>query len=131
MNMSQSQMIRTSDAATLARELVRVRAMTLALFNAYEAAGALDVPRGDEFNPPLWELGHVAWFQQWWIGRNAQRALGIACNPVYQRLPCPHLQSASCGDDWYNSSTVPHNTRWDLPMLGAKEVKIYLQATLD
>jgi gamma-glutamyl hercynylcysteine S-oxide synthase len=124
------QMIRTSDAATLARELVRVRAITLALFEAYEAAGALDVPQGDEFNPPLWELGHIGWFQQWWVGRNQQRHLGAACDPDHQRLPCPHLQAAQYGDDWYNSSTVHHARRWELPLLGSQAAKDYLQATL-
>ncbi len=124
------QMIRTSDAATLARELVRVRAITLALFEPYEAAGALDVPQGDEFNPPLWELGHIGWFQQWWIGRNQQRPLGAACDPEHPRLPCPHLQAACHGDDWYNSSTVHHARRWELPLLGSQAAKDYLQATL-
>jgi gamma-glutamyl hercynylcysteine S-oxide synthase len=124
------QMIRTSDAATLARELVRVRGITLALFDAYEATGCLDVPQGDEFNPPLWELGHIGWFQQWWVGRNQQRHFGAACEPEHSRLPCPHLQGARHGDDWYNSSTVPHATRWTLPLLGLQEAKAYLQATL-
>lgn len=130
-SLTQAQIIRTSDATTLASELVRVRRITLALFDAYEAAGALDVPRKDEFNPPLWELGHVGWFQQWWVGRNQQRTLGVACNPEHVRLPCPHLQAANHGDDWYNSSKVAHKTRWDLPMLGVVEAKNYLQATLD
>jgi gamma-glutamyl hercynylcysteine S-oxide synthase len=128
---SLGQMIRTSNAATLAAELRRVRLLTLAVFDAYEAAGALDVPQADEFNPPLWELGHIGWFQQWWIGRNQQRARGIACEPSHERLPCPHLAQASHGDDWYNSSTVPHAQRWALPLLDTSAVKTYLQATLD
>ncbi len=123
-------MIRTSDARVLAKELVRVRAITLALFDAFEAAGALDVPQGEEFNPPLWELGHIGWFQQWWIGRNQQRHLGAACDPAHERLPCPHLAQAHHGDDWYNSSTVAHPRRWALPLLPAKAAKDYLQATL-
>ncbi len=127
---SLGQMIRTSDAATLARELVRVRGITLTLFEAYEAAGALDVPQGDEFNPPLWELGHIGWFQQWWVLRNQQRHLGAACDPEHPRLPCPHLAAAQHGDDWYNSSTVAHPSRWALPLLSAQEAKAYLQATL-
>ena len=70
-------MIRTSDAATLARELKAVRQVTLGLFDAYEAAGLLDVPCEEQYNLPLWELGHVGWFQQWWIGRNQQRDTGF------------------------------------------------------
>jgi gamma-glutamyl hercynylcysteine S-oxide synthase len=130
---TQGQMIRTSDASVLARELVRVREITLALFEAYEAAGALDVPQGEEFNPPLWELGHIGWFQQWWVGRNQQRHLGAACEPFHARLPCSHLthqSQASHGDDWYNSSTVAHAKRWALPLLPPQATKDYLQATL-
>ncbi len=124
------QMIRNSDADTLARELVRLRGIMLALFDAYVAAGALDVPRGDEFNPPLWELGHIGWFQQWWVGRNQQRHLGANCDPEHLRLHCPNLQLASYGDDFYNSSTMPHAQRWDLSLLPARDAKDYLQATL-
>jgi gamma-glutamyl hercynylcysteine S-oxide synthase len=123
-------MIRTCDASVLAQELVRVRGITLALFEAYEAASALDVPRGEEFNPPLWELGHIGWFQQWWVGRNQQRHLGAACDPAQDRLPCQHLDLAHHGDDWYNSSTVAHASRWELPLLLPQAAKAYLQATL-
>lgn len=124
-------MIRNSDAATLAKELVRVRGITLALFDAYEAAQALNVPRGDEFNPPLWELGHIGWFQQWWVSRNQQRHLGSACEPEHARLPCTHMLGGSHGDDLYNSSTVTHESRWTLPLLPSQATKVYLQATLD
>jgi gamma-glutamyl hercynylcysteine S-oxide synthase len=127
---TQGQMIRTSDASMLARELVRVREITLALFGTYEAADALDVPRGDEFNPPLWELGHIGWFQQWWVGRNRQRHVGAACEPFHERLPCPHVTRANHGDDWYNSSTVAHTKRWALPLQSSQDTKEYLYATL-
>lgn len=127
---TQGLMIRTSDASVLARELVRVRSITLALFEEYEAANALDVPQEDELNPPLWELGHIGWFQQWWIGRNQQRHLGAACEPAHERLPCLHLSLASHGDDWYNSSTVAHSNRWALPLLPSKAANDYLKATL-
>ncbi len=124
-------MIRTSDAATLGAELMRVRGITLALFDAYEAAQALNVPRGDEFNPPLWELGHIGWFQQWWVSRNQQRHLGSACDPDHPRLPCTHMLGGSHGDDLYNSSTVTHQSRWALPVLPSQAAKAYLQATLE
>jgi gamma-glutamyl hercynylcysteine S-oxide synthase len=31
-------------------------------------------------------LGHVAWFQEWWIARNVQRNLGADCNAAAVRL---------------------------------------------
>ncbi len=124
-------MIRTSDAATLARELQAVREMTLALFDAYETAGLLDVPCEEHFNLPLWELGHIGWFQQWWIGRNRQRHLGHRADPDHARLPCLVIGQLHHGDAWYNSSTVAHATRWQLPLLDTKKSKRYLQGTLD
>jgi gamma-glutamyl hercynylcysteine S-oxide synthase len=125
------EMIRTSDAAMLAEQLQAVRRITLSLFDAYEAAGLLDVPRLEQFNVPLWELGHVGWFQQWWIGRNQQRDLGHKADPEHARLPCPVIKLRHHGDDWYNSFTVPHAQRWALPLLGSEACKAYLQGTLD
>ena len=124
-------MIRTSDAATLARELQAVRKITLSVFDAYEAALLLDVPCEEQFNLPLWELGHIGWFQQWWIGRNQQRELGYKADPEHVRLACPVIHLPHHGDAWYNSSTVPHAQRWQLPLLGSVACKAYLQGTLD
>ena len=41
-------------------------------------AGAVCAPT---LNPPLWELGHVGWFQEWWIARNRERGLGVRVRP--------------------------------------------------
>lgn len=124
-------MIRTADAGLLREQLLRVRGLTLSLFEAYVQAGALDVPQQDIFNLPLWELGHVGWFQQGWIARNAQRALGIACDPAHARLPCGALQAGQYGDAWYDSSLVPHAQRWHLPLLSAPACQDYLAQTLE
>lgn len=104
---------RISGAAALAQALRDTRARTLGLLAAWQRARPdLAVPYADTLNPPLWELGHVGWFQEWWIGRNRQRALGVACEPDHAR-PAPHLPLA---DALYDSSRVPHATRWALPL---------------
>jgi iron(II)-dependent oxidoreductase len=61
-------------------------------------------------NPPLWEVGHVAWFQEWWCLRAAseQRASLV---PEADRL--------------YNSATVPHAARWTLPLPSFSETLAY------
>lgn len=105
-----------------------VRARTLALADAWQAAlgPALAVPLRDQLNPPLWEWGHVAWFQEWWTGRSRQRGLGIACDPV-------HARGASLlpgADELYDSSEVPHDARWQLPLPGPGATRAYLDATL-
>lgn len=114
--------LRSGQAAQLGPALQRTRARTLALAQAWHDAlgDAMQVPHDPGLNPPLWELGHIGWFQDWWVSRNRQRARGAACEPDHPRLP-PRVASA---DDWYNSSTVPHATRWALPLPG-------WQATLD
>lgn len=66
---------RKANAVQLADGLQSMRANTLAVFDAYVAANRLTLPYADELNPPLWELGHIAWFQEFWIGRNQQRGL--------------------------------------------------------
>lgn len=119
--------IRSANATQLHDALVDVRQRTLTVFDAYVAAGALQVPCRDELNPPLWELGHVGWFQEWWIGRNPQRSLGQACDPLCVRPPSIEPES----DHWYNSSTVAHPARWHLPLLDPASCKRYLAATLE
>jgi hypothetical protein len=53
---------------------------TLALLDVYVASlgEELIVPDSPQLNPPRWEVGHVAWFQDYWIARNRQRERGIA-----------------------------------------------------
>ncbi len=105
------------------------RARTLALLDAYVAAlgEALVVPYSPQLNPPLWETGHVAWFQDYWIARSRQRELGIACDPDHER-PEGRLAGA---DARYNSSRVAHATRWALPLPSLAATRDYLAASLD
>jgi gamma-glutamyl hercynylcysteine S-oxide synthase len=123
----QGDIIRRANKAMLARELQLIRSRTLAVFSAYESAGALTLPCQPEFNLPLWEIGHVAWFQEWWIGRNAERGLGWRADPDAPRV----ASIIANADAMYNSSTVAHDARWRLPLLEAPACKAYLQATLD
>ncbi len=118
---------RKADAAQIAAGLQSLRAKTLAVFDAYVAADRSTLPYDDELNPPLWELGHVAWFQEYWIGRIQQRHLGIHYDANHLRLPSVLAQA----DNWYNSSTVPHEARWHLPLLEPEACKDYLAKTLN
>jgi iron(II)-dependent oxidoreductase len=54
------------------RALRDARHYTLALFDTLADAGYADaarVPRLPIINPPLWELGHTAWFAEWFVLR--------------------------------------------------------------
>jgi ergothioneine biosynthesis protein EgtB len=117
---------RTADAQRLASALREIRVRTLGVFDAYVQAGMLQVPLSDELNPPLWELGHIGWFQELWTSRNPARDDGVRCDPAFARLPSVMTQS----DSLYDSSAVAHDTRWDLPLPSIATTKDYLAATL-
>lgn len=104
---------RRLDKTALAGALRESRARTLALFTACEAAlgPTLAVPCAPELNPPLWELGHIGWFADWWIARHPQRARGLAAEPDAPRLPARQAARGVDADALYDSSRVPHDTR--------------------
>ncbi|MDB5957869.1 selenoneine synthase SenA [Ramlibacter sp.] len=108
--------------------LLDARERTLALtHDVIEALGPeARVPYALEVNPPLWELGHLAWFQEWWIARNPERGLGTAAVPAARRTASELPES----DAWYDSSRVPHAHRWELPLPGFAGTVDYLTYTL-
>ncbi len=127
---------RQASREALAQHLRQARARTLRLFDAYERALSggtepLAVPYRTELNPPLWELGHVGWFADWWIARNPQRHLGVAANPDVPRTPSRQTRTLPGGqrldaDTLYDSSRVPHASRWHLPLPSAETTRAHL-----
>src|ERR1700758_2597769 len=118
-------LIRSPDAQRLGAALVDSRARTLEIFAAYErslASEGFRIPYSPEVNPPLWEIGHVGWFQEYWIARNPQRQRGIGADPQAPRAPSRLANS----DALYDSSSIEHTTRWQLPLPGAGEARDYL-----
>ncbi|RJG04288.1 ergothioneine biosynthesis protein EgtB [Noviherbaspirillum sedimenti] len=109
----------------MARALRDARDYTLALFDYFLEAG-LDaparVPRLTIVNPPLWELGHVAWFAEWYILREAQSSHPAAAQ---------RASLLNRGDDWFDSNTVAHDARWSLDLPGAGAMKTYCREVLD
>ena len=119
--------VRHATPAVLAAALTASRHDTLATFAVGEQAqGALNVPRRETLNPPLWELGHIGWFQEFWIARNPQRAGGANADPLALREPGPRAHA----DALYDSSAVPHATRWSLPLPDAEATRADLDAQL-
>jgi gamma-glutamyl hercynylcysteine S-oxide synthase len=66
-------------------------------------------------NPPLWEIGHVAWFQEKWALRHLRSE--------------PALRPDA--DALYDSAAVAHDTRWDLALPTRSETLALMQAILD
>jgi ergothioneine biosynthesis protein EgtB len=119
---------RTATAPVLAELLHASRARTLALVDAYVATlgPQVVVPYSGQLNPPLWELGHMAWFQEFWTTRNPQRHGGHQADPLAARTASRLPQS----DGWYNSSEVTHPARWHLPLPDLQATQDYLHITL-
>ena len=62
-------------------------------------------------NPLLWEIAHLAWFQEKFVLRQA----------------CGRDPILSYGDALYDSGAVPHDTRWRLALPSLKETKEYMR----
>ncbi|WP_241687830.1 selenoneine synthase SenA [Janthinobacterium sp. 17J80-10] len=116
---------RQASPPELALALRDARDYTLLLFERFLEAG-LDaparVPRLAIVNPPLWELGHIAWFAEWYILREAQSSHPAAAE---------HPSMLRYGDDWFDSNTVPHDARWTLGLPSAGPLKTYCREVLD
>jgi gamma-glutamyl hercynylcysteine S-oxide synthase len=127
---SAAEALRCGGPAAVREALAATRARTLALADAYARAlegSAMHVPYRATLNPPLWEWGHVGWFQEYWIGRNRQRPSGTACDPDHERAPSL-LRGA---DALYDSGRVEHPSRWQLALPSPAATREYLAATLE
>lgn len=119
------QRMRHADAALLARSLAQGRQQLLSLFSAYEHAlgdASLRVPLHDQLNLPLWELGHIGWFEEYWLARFAARAKGADADPESARSASLRADA----DALYDSSHVPHGTRWQLVLPSSQDTRLYL-----
>src|SRR5438552_5613915 len=71
-------------------------------------------PRLEIVNPLLWEIGHVAWFQEKWVLR---------------RGGGPPIRADA--DDLYDSAAVAHDRRWDLPLPDRDDTLRYMAGVLE
>lgn len=119
---------RRGGPGVLAQALQDSRRDTLATFAACEhALPGLQVPLRADLNPPVWELGHIGWFQEYWVTRNPVRQAGARADPLAPR-GAPLRADA---DRLYNSSEVPHDTRWSLPLPDAARTRDDLARQLE
>jgi iron(II)-dependent oxidoreductase len=103
-------------AADLIRLLTDARARTLRLFEDLTGERLLG-PKLAIVNPPLWEIGHLGWFQErWCLRQRDDDALGASI-----------LDGA---DTLYDSAAVAHDTRWGLPLPSIADTRGYIDAVL-
>ncbi len=100
--------------AQLIEALKETRTRTLELVEDLKEAQLIG-PRLQIVNPLRWEIGHVAWFQEFWVLRH------LGGQP-------PILKN---GDELYDSARVAHDTRWDLPLLERDETLAYMGQVLE
>ena len=71
-------------------------------------------PKLEMVNPLLWEIGHASYFQEFWVLRR---------NDEDSLIPN--------ADKIYDSIHIPHEARWDLPLLSRTKIYQYLQDVRD
>jgi iron(II)-dependent oxidoreductase len=104
----------TLDVRELIATMRAFRAHTLALVDDLSEEQLIG-PRVPTVNPPLWEIGHVAWFAEFWLLRHLKQHK-------------PLLQN---GDQLYNSTDVAHDTRWELLLPSREKTLEYMDQVLE
>lgn len=88
-----------ASASELVAQLREVRHRTERLTEDLSSAELMG-PYREIVNPVLWEIGHIAWFHEYWTLRHAARRA-----PLIERC-----------DSLWDSSNVAHKTRWHLDL---------------
>lgn len=104
---------KTASAREVLDTLEEVRSRTLSLIEDLSDE-QLSVPLLAIVNPPLWEIGHVAWFHEKWALRHLR-----GHDPIMRD-----------GDALYDSAAVLHDTRWGLGLPSREETLAYMDRVL-
>jgi ergothioneine biosynthesis protein EgtB len=109
--MNRTRPVSPCSANQLIEQLAQARGRLRALIDSLPE-GAWLGPRAGHLNPPLWEYGHIVWFQERWC---------LRARPDGSFAPSLLVGA----DALYDSSSVPHDSRWDLPLLDPAAVDAY------
>ena len=117
---------RHASAQELALMLRDAHDYTLSLFECFSSIrlddpAALPVIRN--FKPPIWDLGHLAWFAEWLILRDASR---LSLSSTSTKMPVSML---SKGDVWFAPHSDIHDVFSALPK--AAHLITYKKEVLD
>jgi ergothioneine biosynthesis protein EgtB len=97
-----------------------------ALAESRAGTGPMSVRQGTR-HPPLWSLGQLGWYQEYWISRNLQRARGEQATPGATRLASIDPDA----DALYAPDSLSPDQRWQVELPDLDSVRHYLAATLD
>jgi iron(II)-dependent oxidoreductase len=109
-------MTQAVSSAQLIDMMQDARARTLELLYGLSAEQLMG-PRSPIVNPLRWEVGHVAYFYEWFILMEIYGADSVLGNERAR--------------DLYDSIKVTHNTRWDLPLLSFDGTLNYMQDVME
>jgi iron(II)-dependent oxidoreductase len=107
-------MVTAATVSEVIAHLRDTRARTLELGQGLDAE-QFTGPRLPIVNPLRWEIGHVAYFHEFWILHHLDQRPSLLPN----------------ADALYDSIRIHHDARWDLPLLPLEDTLAYLQAVLD
>ncbi|NRF71621.1 ergothioneine biosynthesis protein EgtB [Aquincola sp. S2] len=82
------------------------------------------IPHQAGINPIAWELGHVAWFAEFWT----QRGPHLVGSDGFVHAARPARIAGP--DETFDSARLPHAQRWDLPTPERAELFARLEAQL-
>ena len=102
------------DPATIILQIEDAHQRTLALLDGLTAQQLMG-PKLATVNPLRWEVGHLAYFYEYWVLR---RHLGQA-----------PLRADS--DSLYDSISIAHDDRWDLPLPTMTDTLAYVETVLE
>ncbi len=126
----ESSQMRRAGKDLLSLALMDTRNHSLRWMSAIEAAlpgFAVSENQREGLDPPLWSLGHLAWYQEHWISRNVQRQRGAQADPTSLRL----ASIEPTADQLFDPSVVPRAMRWQLALPEPQAIRRYLADTLE
>jgi iron(II)-dependent oxidoreductase len=100
-------------AHSLIDPLTDARTVELELLDGLSHAQMLGT-RGHFLEPPIWEMGHVGWFQEYWLLRRVDRG--------------PSLVRGA--DGMYDSFKVSYTRRWEHSYPSRRETLVYITDVL-
>ena len=112
-----------TEIAGLRQALIAQREYTLAMFADLPLAfwNPREFPLRATINPPLWELAHIAWFQEFFALR--WHADDLSGGRRASRL--------NVADHLFDSRSVPHHARWQLNYPSRNACLEYMERVLE
>lgn len=122
----------------LAHSLVDARNRTLALLSAFgDTQRGWQIERVEHHAPPLWTLGQLAWFAEFWCLREPRRngsdtikdGAGTEWDLALWQATLPAALDGA--DSFFDMDRMPPEACWELTLPGIAAIKQYAHDVLD